>query len=142
MSRFYEQADAICTSLQALPILADCRIVVDRQHDILSDLRKVIGKQIGNLILVSWTGGTNKDISADGPRIESGFSVTLFSKPILRPGETPADDLAEAIANHLHDWRETAATPYSDRLICTEITPTDVPDLLAHQIKLTTPSQL
>lgn len=142
MSKFYDQADAIAASLATVALLRDSRIVVDRQHDILAELNKVIGRQTGNLILISWAGGPNKDESGDGPRIESAFTVTLFSKPVIRRGETPADDIAEAIAHHLHDWRPTAATNYLERLVVTGIYPTDVPDLLAHQIRLSAPSQL
>lgn len=142
MSKFYDTADAIAASLATVALLADSRIVVDRQHDIVSELKKVIGKQVGNLVLISWTGGQNSDESSDGPRIESGFNVTLFSKPVIRKGETPADDIAEAIAEHLHDWRASAQDSYYDRMIVTAVVPVPAPDLLAYQIRLKTPSQL
>jgi hypothetical protein len=142
MSKFYATADAIADALATVELLADSRIVVDRQADIVSELKKVIGKQIGNLILISWTGGQNSDESSDGPRIESGYNVTLFSKPIIRKGETPADDIAEAIAEHLHDWKARPEDSYYERLIVTAVVPVPAPDLLAYQIRLKTPSQL
>lgn len=142
MSKFYDQADAIAATLATLTILSASRIAVDRQHDIVADLRKVVGKQIGNLILVSWAGGDNADESADGPQLDSIFNVTVFSKPVIRKDETSADDIAEAIANHLHDWRANATDHYYTRLICTGIFPQDLPELLAHQIRFKTRSQL
>jgi hypothetical protein len=142
MSRFYDRADEIAESLATLEILADTRVVVDRQNDIVSELRKVVGKQIGNLVLVTWTGGTNTDETADGPRVESTFSVTLFSKPVIRVGETTADDIVEAMAQHLHDWRPAGSGAYQNRLVVTAITPVPAGELLAYQIRLKTPSQL
>jgi len=142
MSKFYYRADQIAQHLATVEGLADTRIVVDRQMDIVAELRKVVGKQIGNLILVSWTGGQNTDETADGPRIESGFNVTLFSKPVIRQGETAADDIVETIATALHDWRPADVPAFQNRLVVTAIAPVAAGDLLAYQIKLKSPSQL
>lgn len=142
MSKFYDQADEIAAVLADVPSLAGIKIVVDRQHDLLAELNKVIGRQTGNLILIAWAGGDNKDPTSDVPRIESSFTATLFSKPVIRKGEPPADDIAEVIATTLHDWRPAAASSFDERLIVTGIYPTDIPDLLAHQIRLTLTSQL
>ena len=142
MSKFFDQSDAIAAALAAVPLLAGSRIVVDRQHDIVSELRKVIGKQVGNLIIVAWAGGKNLDESADGPQIESTFTVTTFSKPVIRAGEATADDIAEAIANTLHDWRASPDAHYRTRLVCTGISPQDLPEILAIQIQFKTISNL
>jgi hypothetical protein len=142
MSKFYDQADEIAAVLSEVPSLEGMKIVVDRQHDLLSELSKVVGRQTGNLILVAWAGGKNQDESGDRPRIESAFTVTIFSKPIIRKGEIPADDIAEVIASTLHDWRPVSSLGFDERLVVTGIYPADIPDLLAHQIRFTLITQL
>lgn len=142
MSKFYDQADAIAATLATVSLLADSRIVVDRQHDIVSELRKVIGKQTGNLIIVSWAGGANADEEADAPQLDSIFNVTVFSKPVIKKGDTTADDIAEAIAKHLHDMRPNVTDHYQQRIVCTGIFPQDLPELMAHQVRLKITSSL
>jgi len=37
-------------------ILAGSTIIANRQHDVDAELKKIIAKQVGNLILVTWAG--------------------------------------------------------------------------------------
>lgn len=142
MSKFYDTADLIVTHLKTVSALSSVDIVADRQMDIAAELRKAIAKQIGGLAVVTWIGSPNEDLSADGPRFLSKFTVTLFTKPVLRAGDTPADDMAEAIATALHDYRFAANSHYSSRLVCTGIDPIQADELLAYRINLSTPIQL
>lgn len=142
MSKFYDQADSIAKRITSLDLMDGARIVVDRQHDIAAEVSKVVARQTGSLVLIAWVGGKNIDETSDGPRIESEFTVTLFSKPVLRRDDQPADEIIESIAKSLHDWRPVPIGAYSDRAVVTGIYPTDIPDLLVHQIRLTLTSQL
>lgn len=140
MSKFYDTADLIAAHLKTVDLLGSLPIVVDRQKDIASELRNAIAKQSGCLILVTWAGAPNDDQSADGPRFLSRYTVTLFSKPVIRLGETAADDIMEAIATALHDYRPTGN--FHDRLVITGIDPVPDDELLIYRINLTTPAQL
>lgn len=142
MSKFYDIADAIVAHLATVPALAGVPFVVDRQKDIGSELRKVVAKQAGCLAIVTWAGAPNDDLSADGPRFNCKYTVTLFSKPVIRSGETAADDIIEAMAAALHDHRFSATAHYSTRLVVTGIDPVPAEELLIYRINLTTPSQL
>lgn len=140
MSQFYDTADLIAAHLQTVVGLESLVIVVDRQRDIASELRKAISKQSGCLALITWTGAPNEDESADGPRFVSRYTVTLFSKPVIRSGETAADDVIETIAAALHDFRPNGS--FYDRIVVTGIDPVFDEDLLIYRINLTTPAQL
>lgn len=140
MSKFYDTADLIAAHLKTVPSLKALPIVVDRQKDIASELRNAIAKQSGCLVLVTWTGAPNDDQSADGPRFLSRYTVTLFSKPVIRTGETAADDIIETIAATLHDYRPTSN--FYERLVVTGIDPVPDDELLIYRINLTTPAQL
>lgn len=140
MSKFYDTADAIAAHLKTVVSLSKLPIVVDRQKDILSELKSAIAKQSGCLIIVTWAGAPNDDQSADGPRFASRYTVTLFSKPVIRHGETPADDLIEDIATALHDYRPSGS--FYDRLVITGIDPIADEELLIYRVNLTTTSQL
>lgn len=58
---------------------------------------------------MTWAGGENPDPAYVPPRIRSSYTVSLVTKPILRDGETPADDLVEAAIRSLHGWEPDAA---------------------------------
>lgn len=140
MSKFYDTAELIASHLKTVQEIKALPIVVDRQKDIASELRNAIAKQSGCLILVTWTGAANDDQSADGPHFLSRYTVTLFSKPVIRNGETAADDVMEAIATALHDYRPTGN--FHDRLVVTGIDPVPDDELLIYRLNLTTPNQI
>ena len=142
MSKFYDTADSMVSHLATIEALEGVIFVVDRQKDIASELRKVIGKQSGCLAVIAWTGSANDDKAADGPALANTYTITLFSKPVIRAGETPADDIIEAIAEALHDHRLGEHDHFADRLVVTGIDPIPTDELLIYQIKLSTPSQL
>lgn len=138
MSAFYDTADAIAARLEADALLAGVSVVVDRQRDIASELRKAIGKQTGHgILIVTWTGGTNYDDQKSEPRIAATFTVTGFFKPVIRSGDTAADDLIEAVCKSLHDWRPEADGHFYSRLVVKGVDPIQDADLLALRVNLT-----
>lgn len=143
MSQFYDTAEDIADQLRATEELAGIAVIVDRQRDIAAELQKHLGKvTAAGCLIVTWTGAPNADESADGPRFNSTFTVTGFFKPVLRRGETPADNIIEAAAAALHDWRRPNRSHVNDRLIVIGITPFDSPEFLAYRINLKTTDQL
>jgi hypothetical protein len=142
MSKFYDTAQALATHLSTVPSLKHVPVMVDRQQELSSELRKAIGKQSGCLAVVTWAGAKNEDLSSDGPNFTTTYTVHLFSKPVIRAGEIPADDVMQAIATALHDYRVKPTDPYSARLVVTDIDPVPHEELLIYQLTLTTPNQL
>lgn len=142
MSKFFDAADEIHNRLAAVPGLAGISLLVDRQKDIESEFNKVVGKQIGNLAIITWSGAPNEDPAADGPNLSCRYTVTLFSKPVIRHGDTPADDIIETIARALHNSSLTGSESYSDRVVVTGIDPIQSDSLLIFRINLSIPIQL
>ena len=138
MSALYDTADALVARLKEHLLLADVPVIVDRQKDVLSELRKAIGKQTGCLIVVAWTGSPNFDEASAKLRLASTFSVTGFFKPVINDKQTPADDIMEAVAIHLHDWKMRSDDPFMTRFVVKNITPITPPELLAIRIDLET----
>lgn len=101
MSAFLSAADKIKERIDALLEMDGTYSVVDRQADINAEFVKAIRKKCG-LVVIEWLGGRNVQ---DGPIVvDNRFVLTLFTKPVLRQGMTPADDIVVAIAKALHDW--------------------------------------
>lgn len=137
MSAFYAAADAIAARLGADALLAGVPVVVDRQRDIASELRKAIGKQTGQgILIVTWTGGTNYDEQKSDPRIAATFTVTGFFKPVIRAGYTAADDIIEAVCKSLHDWLPEAGGHFHSRLVVKGVDPIQDAELLALRVNL------
>ena len=137
MSAFYDTADAIAARLQADAALAAVPVVVDRQRDIASELKKAIGKQTGQgILIVTWTGGTNSDEMKAEPCLAGAFTVTGFFKPVIRRGDPAADDIIEAVCKRLHDWRPVDGGHFHTRMIVKGVDPIQHPELLALRVNL------
>ena len=141
MSQFFDRADEVKELLDSVEGLQGIPFIVDRQKDVISELTTNINKQAGALGIITWTGGRNIDESADGPAIESTFTVTLFTKPVLRAGQQPADDLVQLIACTLHDNRLGKKLNFQQRIILTGIEPVVSEELLAYRISIKTTNQ-
>lgn len=141
MSQFFDRADEIAALLEGAEGLGAIPWVVDRQKDVISEIKQAINKQAGAIGIITWTGGRNIDESADGPAIESTFTITLFTKPVLRGNDTPADDLVQLVARTLHDNRLGSKLNYQQRIILTSIEPIASEELLAYRISVKTTNQ-
>lgn len=108
MSAFLDKADEIATRLQAVPELSSVGIIVDRQKDIAAEFTKTMGKVKGGVIIILFEGfqPDSGDYPQSDDPIISSFSVTTWTKPILRRGQPPADDLVEAVHKSLHGWKQ------------------------------------
>jgi hypothetical protein len=104
MSDWLDKSDALATYLGTLTALAGIDIVVDRQLDISSHIAAAKAKRAGVLISILWTGGRNPDRKAARLRMGGRYSVFIITRPRIRAGETPADDIVETVATALHGW--------------------------------------
>jgi hypothetical protein len=142
MSLFYQIADEMESMLSALPALAGLAIVSDRQREIGEELVKAMRKQSGKgLLVITWVSATNEDPECEGPRLRSDYTLTLFSKPVLRGGGTPADDLIETILRVVHHWRPTIAHTHY-KATAEGVVPVDHPELLVQRMTLNVITQL
>ncbi len=141
MSKTYDVAEKIKVFLESVSGLETVPFVVNRQRDIAKAPKIAIGKQVGCIAIIDWVESNNQDLTADGPRFVSRYSITLFSKPVIKTGFY-ADDIIEAIETALHDHRIDVNDHFRDRVVVLGTTTIDHPELLVNQTNITTTTQL
>lgn len=146
MSVFYDTADAIVSLLQESGRFGGINILADRQRDLNAEVRKVVNKTIGNLILVTWSSSERNDPNAGGPRFVGEYSVTVWGKPLINADEQPADDIVQLVTQILDDHRpplpngQPSHIQQSWRVL--GAVPIEHPDLLVHRIPVQIPLQI
>jgi hypothetical protein len=108
MSAFLDKADEIADRLRSVTQLESVEIIVDRQKDIAAEFTKAMGKVKGGVIIIFFEGfqPDSGEYPQSDDTLISSFSVTIWTKPILRRGQPPADDLVEAVHTSLHGWKQ------------------------------------
>jgi hypothetical protein len=116
MSKAYEIAAGMAAHLNAVAALDGVESIVDRQLDIATEIQKRVflmaakGRGKGAMISIFYTGFQNPDASAAAtPNITRTYLVSIYGAPTLKSGHTPADDLVETVALHLHRWEPAEA---------------------------------
>jgi len=80
-------------------------VIVDRQNNIGSEFLKRMNKAGGLAVVIGMAGAKNPSPEHKTLRLRASFSVTIFTKPIIRAKDAIlADDLVEAVAEALHGW--------------------------------------
>lgn len=105
MSAFLDKADAIATRLKAVPELASVEVIVDRQKDIAAEFSKAMGKTKGGVIIILFDGYQTWEEEVADSLVVSSFSITVWTKPVLRSSDPPADDLVQSVHTSLHGWQ-------------------------------------
>ena len=105
MSTFLDKADQIAAHLQAVPGLPSVEILVDRQKDIPSEFNKAMAKAKGGVVIIFFSGYRPNEEEVAESTLISTFSVTIWTKPVLRGGQATADDLVESVHRALHGWK-------------------------------------
>lgn len=85
-------------------------VIVDRQADIETEIDRAVkfAKGAGAIVTIFYAGFRNADATGAGyARILRRYVVSVYAVPILRRKESPADDVIEACAYHLHHWDGT-----------------------------------
>jgi len=135
MSRFLSKADSILAHLAPLDAISGIDLSVNRQEDLLSQVNANFEKASGQgAIIIKWLGGKNPDRKSNKLRMGGRYSISLWVQPILKDDATAADDLIEAMGEHLHGWVDPAA-PTNLRLEVEsiDIVP-DAPGYLVYEI--------
>jgi hypothetical protein len=111
MSKINTIAEAMAERLNAEIYLQDVVAVVSRQKDLASTLQAKVLKAGGAAIVIQFEGFSNPSANSPvHPTVTRRYTATIYTKPIMREGETPADDIVEFVASKLHDWEITADT--------------------------------
>ena len=111
MSRSNTIALAMAARLNAQQELAGVTAMVARQKELANEISQRVLKLGGTVIIVQFEGLTNPATNASGSvTVTRRYTTTLYSRPLLSEGETPADDVVELVARQLHDWEPDEAT--------------------------------
>lgn len=105
MSTFLDKADEIADRLRAVTRLESVEIIVDRQKDIAAEFAKAMGKAKGGVIIILFDGYRPNDEDVAESVLISSYSITIWTKPILRGDQAPADDIVEETHRALHGWK-------------------------------------
>lgn len=110
MSVYLDRADEMATLITGLFDDGEIAVVVDRQKDLTSEFNKQMGKVRGGVVVIEWIGANNVNIDLDDLRVNSRYSITVITKPIIRDQSErlPIDDLIETIASALHGYNPDA----------------------------------
>ena len=105
MSRSSVIAEAIAKRLNAQIPLKGVIAIAARQKDLSSDLEIRVGKAGGGAIIVQYEGFSNPNANGSGnPTVIRNYTASIYTVPILRDDEIPADDIEEFVAKKLHNW--------------------------------------
>lgn len=134
MSKFFDIADQMAAALVASPALSSVSIVVDRQKDLGSEIRKITGK-IAGCIIIAWDGGNLAD--QEGPLVfDCRYVTDIWTKPIIRQGQATVDDMLQSVVQTLNGWNpvEGAHCDYDARVSSVE--PFQNESYLIHRINI------
>jgi len=135
MSKFLDTSDQVAAVLAALPELDGVGIIVDRQKDIDTMVETAVSQSAGAAVVIFWAGGDNEDPPAAGPRLRCNYEITLYCRPVLMDGGTPADSLAAAICSALHHWTPSPASVETyERMTVTRVAMVPDPEFLAYRV--------
>lgn len=104
MSAFLDMSNLIKDRLAAVPALADVEVIVDHQKDITSEFKKAMAKVKGTAVTIFFDSYTTAEEEVAKSRVVSQFVLLIWTKPIVRPEDTPADDLVSGIHKSLQGW--------------------------------------
>lgn len=105
MSAWLDVAEDMARRLRGINALTGVEVIVDRQKDVRAAIAVAVAKATGCAITILWTGAQNKDTRAEYTYRSGGsYTLRVWAKPIIAGRETPADDVAEAVATALQGW--------------------------------------
>ena len=113
MSRALSIADQMAVEALALPKIAasGSTVTVYRQQNIASEIQNAISKAKGAAVVIVWDGcdrpEETEQLKGDSLRVLSRYNVQLFYAPVLKPGGTTIDEIAEELMTHFDNWYPT-----------------------------------
>jgi hypothetical protein len=105
MSKSHTIAEAMAARLNAQLQLAGVTAIAARQKELGNEINQRVLKAGGAAIIIQFEGFSNPASNASGNvTVTRRYTASIYTRPILRDGETPADDVVEFVAKTLHDW--------------------------------------
>jgi hypothetical protein len=110
MSRALSIADQMAIEARDLPKIAASQSTVSvyRQQDIASEIVTAINKAKGAAVIIVWDGcdrpEDTEQLKGNALRVTSRYNVQLFYAPVLKPGGTTIDEIAEELMTHFDNW--------------------------------------
>ena len=105
MSAFLEKSNALKARLGAIPALSSIDVLVDHQKDIKSEFTKAVAKIKGGVVVIFFENYQTLEAEVENSQVESEFVLLVWTKPIIRTGEIPADDIVSEVHKSLHGWK-------------------------------------
>jgi len=135
MSRWNSKADRLAAHIRDLSELAGMTVCVHRQGDLLARANAEAQKNRGaGIVIITWMGGANPDRRSGKLRIGSRFNISLWTREV-HGDATPADDLIEIIAEHIHGWVDSTPGSLVHRLEVTDVAPgPELPTFIIYEI--------
>ena len=91
-------------TLVDLTELGEAGIIIDGQKDLAAKVKVAVAKARGTGIVILWNDHAVKDENSVRPRMIYGFTVEIWSKPIIAGDEWKADDVFQSVINRLWQW--------------------------------------
>jgi hypothetical protein len=119
MSKWLAHAELVAAHIRAevsycvstVPEASRIPVIVDRKLDIVNIVTQTAARAAGGSVVISWTGAKNPDPDSNQLRTGAEYAITCMTKPIIMDGTVTCDDLTEAVAEAIHGFQPTLATP-------------------------------
>jgi hypothetical protein len=135
MSAFLDKSNAIKERLESIPALSSIDVLVDHQKDIKSEFAKAVAKIKGGVVVIFFDSYTTDEEEVAESRVVSDFILLVWTKPIIRGGETPADDIVSEIHKSLHGWKHDPES-CRNKVIISRGRVVPNPKFLVHEIRI------
>ena len=143
MSRWSAHAEAMAahlrTAVSALAVPDGMEVIVERRLDIATSVQAAAAKASGGLVMLVWTESNNPDPQQKTLRMSGEFSALCMTKPMIKDDTITCDDLAEQVAEALHDWLPADKLknyPLRTRVAGISLVP-ETKGLLTYEVRLT-----
>lgn len=97
-------AESLAAMLRDEPKLVDIDIIVKRQGDIDAMIAAAVGKAKGAAILIGLDGWTEGPPDNGDPFLALRHSISLWTRPIMRPGAIAESIALGALVKAVHAW--------------------------------------
>jgi len=119
MSKWLDHADLLATRIRdqvswclaSVPEATRVPVIVDRKLDIANLITQTAARAAGASVVITWTGAKNPDPDANVLKTGSEYSIACMTRPIIKDSLVTCDQLTEDVADSIHGWQPTLATP-------------------------------
>jgi len=101
-------ADALAVHLRAIADLVGITVIVDRQKDITSEVTQAVAKAKGAAIVIMLEGWSEPP-EGESAYLRLRYSISLWTKPILRAGAISESIALGALVRAVQAWRPDAS---------------------------------